>query len=75
MFIEYIWINKIYDSDDVPLTQIVLQRTTGVNTEDKDAEDDEDEENDKDNITSNHTSIMQKKYVGIAEDLDDKDKV
>ena len=38
-------IDKIYDiDDDVPLTQMVLQRTIGVNTEDGDTEYDEDDE-------------------------------
>ena len=45
MFLAYVWIDKIYYSDDLPLTQMVLQRTTGVNTEVKDAEYDEDDEN------------------------------
>ena len=36
MFLAYIWTEKIYDSDDQPLNQMVLQRTTGVNIEDKD---------------------------------------
>ena len=44
-FIAYIWIDKIYDSDDLPLTQMVLQRTTGLNAEDEDAEDEEGDEN------------------------------
>ena len=48
MFLKYIWIEKINDSDDLPLTQMVLQRTTGVSSEDKDAEDDEyDEKNEE----------------------------
>ena len=41
----YIWIENIYDSDDQPLTQMILQRTTRVNTEDEDAKDEEDDEN------------------------------
>ena len=47
----YIWIDKSYDSDDLPLTQMVLQRNTGVNIEDEDMEDKEDDENYKE--TSN----------------------
>ena len=47
MFISYIWIDKIYNSDDLPLTQMLLQRTNGVNSEDEDAEDDDDDENNK----------------------------
>ena len=39
LFLAYIWIDKIYDSDDLPLTQMVLQSDTGVNTEDEAAED------------------------------------
>ena len=38
-------IDRIYDSDDdVPLPQMVLQRTIGVSNEDKDTEDNEDNE-------------------------------
>ena len=38
-------IDKIYDSDDdLPLTQMVLQCTIGISTEDEDTEDDEDDE-------------------------------
>ena len=38
-------IDKIYYSDDdVPLTQMLLQRTIGVSNEDEDTEDDEDNE-------------------------------
>ena len=48
LFLAYIWIDKIYDSDELPLTQMVLQITTGVNTEDKYVENEEDDENYKD---------------------------
>ena len=44
-FLLYIRIGNIYDSDDLPLTQMVLYRTTGVNTEDEDGGDVEDNEN------------------------------
>ena len=44
-FIEYIRIDNIYNSDDLPLTQRVINCNTGVNTKDKDAEDEEDDEN------------------------------
>ena len=54
---------------------MVLQRTTGVSTEDEYAEDDEDNENYEVNITGNHKATRQNKFVGIAEDLDDVDKV
>ena len=47
---------------------MVLQRTNGVSTEDKDAEDDEYNDNYEDKITVKHKSIRQKKYVGMAED-------
>ena len=40
-----IWIDNIYDSDDLSLTQMILQCTTGVNTEDEDLEDEENDEN------------------------------
>ena len=54
-------IEKIYDSDkDVPLTQMVLQRTIGVITQEEDMEDDEE---DKD----------YKYCVVIVEDLDDEE--
>ena len=33
-FIVYIWIYNSYDSDDLQLTQMVLQRNTEVNNED-----------------------------------------
>ena len=52
-------IDKIYDSDDdVLLTQMVLQHTIGVSTEEEDTEDDEDDES-------------YKYCVVMAEDLDD----
>ena len=41
----YIWIENIYDSDDLLLTQMVLQGAKWVNTEDKYTEDEEDDEN------------------------------
>ena len=66
----------IYDSDDdVPLTQIVLQRNTGVSTKDKDSEYDQGDESYEDNITGENTAIRQKKYSGMAEYLDDEDNV
>ena len=40
--LKYIWIDKIYDSDDMPPTQMVLQNNSEVNDEDKNAEDEED---------------------------------
>ena len=45
-FVSFVYINyNSYDSDDLLLTQILLQRNTGINSEDKDAEDEEDDEN------------------------------
>ena len=53
-------IDKIYDSDDdLPLTQMVLQCTIGMSTEDEDTEDDEDDEGYED-------------CVVMADDLDDE---
>ena len=53
-------IYKIYDSDDnVPMTQMLLQRTIGLITEDKDTDDDEDNERYED-------------CVVLADDLDDE---
>ena len=43
LFISCIWIDKSYDSDDLPLTQIVIQRNTEVNDEDENAEDEEED--------------------------------
>ena len=43
LFIAYIWIDKIYDIYDIPLSQMVIQCTAGVNTKDEDVEDDEDD--------------------------------
>ena len=63
MFIAYILIDKIYDSDNLPLTQMLIQRTTGINTEEEDVE--EENESYEDNITGNNKSIRQKKYVGM----------
>ena len=54
---------------------MVRQRTIGANTEDKDAEEDEEDKNYKDTIAGNHKSIRQNKYVGMAEYLNDEDKV
>ena len=42
-FFAYIWIDKSYDSDDLPLTQMVLQRNSEVNDGDKIPEDEEDD--------------------------------
>ena len=54
-------IDKIYDSDDdVTLTQVVLQNTSGVSTENKDTENDEGDES-------------YRYCVVIAEDLDHED--
>ena len=39
----YTWIDKSYDSDDMPLTQIFLQHNSEVNDEDENAEDEEDD--------------------------------
>ena len=39
----YTWIDKSYDGDDLPLIQMVLQRDSEVNDEDKNAEDEEDD--------------------------------
>ena len=44
-FLVYIWIDKSYDSDDLTLTQMVLQRITEVNYEDENMEDEEDNAN------------------------------
>ena len=66
---------QIHESDDLPLNQMVLRRNTGVNTEDEYAEDDDDDKNYKDIITGKHKAIRQKKSVGMAEDLDDEEKV
>ena len=63
MFIAYILIDKIYDSDNLPLTQMLIQRTTGINTEEEDVE--EENESYEDNITGKNKSIRQKKYVGM----------
>ena len=41
-YITYIWIDKNYDSDDLPLIQMVLQRNSEVNDENEDVEDEED---------------------------------
>ena len=41
----YIWIDKNYDSDDLPLIQMVLQRNSEVNDENEDVEDEEDNAN------------------------------
>ena len=41
----YIWIDKSYDSDDLPLAQMVLQHNSEVNDEDENAEDEEDDVN------------------------------
>ena len=41
MFLAYILIEKICDNDLLPLTQMVLQSNTGVNSEDNYLEDDE----------------------------------
>ena len=54
---------------------MVHQRTNGVSTEDEDAEDDEDDENYENNITGKHKEIRQNKYVGMAEDLDNEEKI
>ena len=54
---------------------MVLQCTTGVSTEDEDAEDDEENENYEDNITGKHKTSRQNKSVGMAEGLDDEYKV
>ena len=54
---------------------MLLQYTTGVNTEYKDVEDDEYDENYEDKITRNHKEISQQKSVGMEEDLYDDDKV
>ena len=40
-FLAYIWIYKRYDSDDLPLIQIVIQHNTEVDDEDENAEDGE----------------------------------
>ena len=42
LILSYIWIDKSYDSDDKPLTQMVLQRNSEVNDEGKNVEDKED---------------------------------
>ena len=44
-FLAYIWVYKSYDSDDLPLTQMAVQKNTRVNTEDEDAEHEENDEN------------------------------
>ena len=44
-FVEYIWIYKGYDSDEMPLTQMFLQRNLELNDEDENAEDKEDNAN------------------------------
>ena len=44
-FVEYIWIYKGYDSDEMPLTQMFLQRNTEVNDEEENAEYKEDDAN------------------------------
>ena len=54
---------------------MVLQRNTGVSTGDEDAEDDESNENYGGNITGKHKATRKKNFVGIAEDLDNVDKV
>ena len=41
----YIWIDKSYGSDDLPLTQMFLQRNTEVNDEEENAEYKEDDAN------------------------------
>ena len=41
-FVEYIWIYKGYDSDEMPLTQMFLQRNLELNDEDENKEDEED---------------------------------
>ena len=75
MSLAYIITNKKYDSDDVPLTKMVLQSTTGVKNNNKYEEDDEENENYKNNITGKHKEIRQNKYVGMAEDLDNEEKI
>ena len=45
---------------------MLLQRTTGVNTEDKDVDDDEDDKNYEDKIKGKQKSIRQNKSVGVA---------
>ena len=43
IFFSCVYINrKTYDSDDIPLTLMLLQRSTEVNAEDGDAEDEYD---------------------------------
>ena len=39
------WTEKSYDSDDLPLNQIFLQRNTKVNDEEENVEDEEDDAN------------------------------
>ena len=70
-FLSYLRIDKIYDSDDLPLTQMVLQRNTEVNDEDENAEDEEDNENSaeiSDEVTNEGTfclSLISNPYVRL----------
>ena len=75
MFLARIWIDKIYYSDDVLLTQIVLQRTKGVNSEEEDAKDEKGDKSYEDNITGKHKVISKNESVGMAEDLYDEERV
>ena len=45
LYITYTWKEKIYDSDDLPLTQMVIKHNSEVNDADKNAEDEEDDAN------------------------------
>ena len=54
---------------------MLLQITTAVNIDDKDAEDNEKDKNYEDKIRGKHKEIRQKKSVGMAEDLDDEERI
>ena len=56
-FLAYIWIDKSYDSDYLPVTQMLIHPNTGVNTEEEDAEDEEDNENDEEIYNGNESKV------------------
>ena len=64
LFIAYIWIDKIYDSDDLPLTQMVLQQNIEVNNEGEDAEDKEYYENYKEMYDEVAKNLI--KFVSVS---------
>ena len=64
-------IDKIYDSDDdLPLTQMVLQCTIGISTEDEDKKDDDNDEGYEDCVV-----MADDLYDEENEDLDDEQNV